>query len=178
MTLQASKSEVALHQRFDGNHEPFAKHYPEGTITLTGISKWAGAGGWRLGAFVFPSSLRWLLNAMAVYASETHSCVAAPIQYGAVPAFAAHRDTPQGQYMRHYLKASRSILGAIGEAFAEVVCGGLAVAEKPHTSLVTNQRRTPQHSFGVDREGKHEKHARFSLRHDCAHWRLLCMDRC
>lgn len=116
--------EIYDYQQFDGNHEPFAKHYPEGTITLTGISKWAGAGGWRLGAFVFPSSLRWLLNAMAVYASETHSCVAAPIQYGAVPAFAAHRDTPQGQYMRHYLKASRSILGAIGEAFAEVVCGG------------------------------------------------------
>ena len=111
-------------RRFDGKHEPFAKHYPEGTITLTGISKWAGAGGWRLGAFVFPSDLRWLLNAMAVYASETHSCVAAPIQYGAVPAFTAHRDTAEGRQVRHYLKASRCILGAVGETFAEVVNAG------------------------------------------------------
>ena len=31
--------------QFDGKHESFAKHYPEGTILLTGISKTSGAGG-------------------------------------------------------------------------------------------------------------------------------------
>ena len=39
---------------FEGNHQSLARYYPEGTIISTGISKWAGAGGWRLGLFGFP----------------------------------------------------------------------------------------------------------------------------
>ena len=37
---------------------------------------------------------------MSVYASETHSSASAPIQYGAVPAFSAHLDTPDAWLMR------------------------------------------------------------------------------
>ncbi len=55
-----------LHHR--GQHVSIARFYPEGTIIM---SKWCGAGGWRLGTFVFPQSLHWLLDAMAVVASET-----------------------------------------------------------------------------------------------------------
>ena len=32
-----------------GNHISIAKYYPEGTIISSGLSKWCGAGGWRLG---------------------------------------------------------------------------------------------------------------------------------
>ena len=54
-----------------GRHVSVARYYPEGTIVSGGLSKWCGAGGWRVGTFAFPRSLRWLLDAMAVAASET-----------------------------------------------------------------------------------------------------------
>ena len=38
----------------EGNHVSIAKYYPEGTIISSGLSKWCGAGGWRLGTFSFP----------------------------------------------------------------------------------------------------------------------------
>jgi aspartate aminotransferase len=42
---------------FTGSHVSIARYYPEGTIISSGLSKWCGAGGWRLGTFTFPSSL-------------------------------------------------------------------------------------------------------------------------
>ncbi|HPK05077.1 MAG TPA: aminotransferase class I/II-fold pyridoxal phosphate-dependent enzyme, partial [Bacteroidales bacterium] len=64
----------------NGQHISIARYYPEGTIISTGLSKWCGAGGWRLGTFIFPSNLRWLLDAMAIVASETYTSTSAPIQ--------------------------------------------------------------------------------------------------
>ncbi|MCP4992879.1 MAG: aminotransferase class I/II-fold pyridoxal phosphate-dependent enzyme, partial [Gammaproteobacteria bacterium] len=58
--------------RFDGRHQSIARYYPEGTIISAGLSKWCGAGGWRLGTFTFPENLRWLLDTVAVVASETY----------------------------------------------------------------------------------------------------------
>lgn len=99
--------------RFDGEHTSVARYYPEGTIISTGLSKWCGAGGWRLGAFVFPEELRWLLNGMAVVASETFTSTSAPIQYAAVTAFDGSPAIEQ------YLDDSRRILQALGSAYAE-----------------------------------------------------------
>ena len=52
-----------------------------GTITSDGLSKWAGAGGWRLGFFAFPKSLSWLKDAMAAAANGfcffNNACIAA-----------------------------------------------------------------------------------------------------
>ncbi|NJO25212.1 MAG: pyridoxal phosphate-dependent aminotransferase, partial [Bacteroidia bacterium] len=48
-----------------GDHVSIARFYPEGTIISSGLSKWCGAGGWRLGTFSFPSDLHWLMEAMA-----------------------------------------------------------------------------------------------------------------
>ena len=42
-----------LHHK--GQHVSIARFYPEGTIISSGLSKWCGAGGWRLGTFVFPA---------------------------------------------------------------------------------------------------------------------------
>jgi len=75
---------------FDGTHETIAKYYPEGTIISTGLSKWAGAGGWRLGIFVFPKKLKFVLEAMSIIASETYTSTSAPIQYAAVEAYKEH----------------------------------------------------------------------------------------
>ena len=65
-------------------HHSIAQYYPEGTIVCSGLSKWAGAGGWRLGYAVFPPDLRPLLNATKSVASETFTSVSAPIQYAAI----------------------------------------------------------------------------------------------
>ncbi|GAB4336893.1 MAG: pyridoxal phosphate-dependent aminotransferase [Dehalococcoidia bacterium] len=95
-----------------GNHTSIARFYPEGTIISSGLSKWCGAGGWRLGTFTFPPSLRWLLDAMAVVASETYTSTSAPIQYAAVRAFEG------GMELERYLFQSRRILAALGNAVA------------------------------------------------------------
>lgn len=95
-----------LHHK--GQHVSLARYYPEGTIVSAGLSKWCGAGGWRLGTFTFPRSLSWLLEAMAAVASETFTSTSAPIQFAAVRAFQG------GLEIERYLWLSRKILGALG----------------------------------------------------------------
>ena len=70
-----------------GDHVSIGRYYPEGTIVSGGLSKWCGAGGWRLGTFAFPDELTWLKDALAVAASETFTSVSAPVQHAAVTAF-------------------------------------------------------------------------------------------
>jgi aspartate aminotransferase len=93
---------------FSGNHCSIARFYPEGTIISGGISKWCGAGGWRLGTFTFPESLSGLLSGMAAVASETFTSTSAPIQYAAIKAFTG------GIEIERYLWKARKILSAIG----------------------------------------------------------------
>lgn len=100
--------EIYAQLHFEADHVSISKYYPEGTIISSGISKWCGAGGWRLGTFVFPSNLEWLANAMASIASETFTSVSAPIQYGAVPAFSG---SPE---IERYLSHVRRILARLG----------------------------------------------------------------
>jgi len=94
---------------FDGQHQSVANAYPKGTIISDGLSKWAGAGGWRLGFFAFPDNLSWLKDAMASAASETYTSVAAPIQYAAITAFEG------GPEMERYLADSRRILKGLAD---------------------------------------------------------------
>jgi aspartate aminotransferase len=95
-----------LHHK--GQHVSLARFYPEGTIISSGLSKWCGAGGWRLGTFLFPRQMRWLLDAMAAAASETYTSTSAPIQHAAVTAFEGNEEIDT------YLVRSRRILGAAG----------------------------------------------------------------
>jgi aspartate aminotransferase len=95
-----------LHHR--GEHISIARFYPEGTIISSGLSKWCGAGGWRLGTFVFPPGMRWLLEAMAATASETYTSTSAPIQYAAVRAFQG------GSEIDAYVSCSRRVLSGLG----------------------------------------------------------------
>ena len=105
-----------------GEHVSIARFYPEGTIISSGLSKWCGAGGWRLGTFTFPNGLRWLLDAMANVASETFTSTSTPIQYAAVRAFQG------GSEIENYLLHSRRILKALGEAVAvRLLNGGISV---------------------------------------------------
>lgn len=98
---------------YEGEHDSIACYYPEGTIISAGLSKWAGAGGWRLGTFIFPKELDWLLEAMAVVASETFTTTSAPIQYAAITAYEG------GPEIDDYLARSRRVLKGIGPALAK-----------------------------------------------------------
>ena len=89
-------------------HVSVARYYPQGTIISTGLSKWCGAGGWRLGTFAFPPQLKWLLDAMATAASETFTSTSTPIQCAAVHAF---NGSPE---IEDYLSHSRRVLAALG----------------------------------------------------------------
>ena len=62
-------------------------YYPEGCIVSSGLSKWCGAGGWRLGFMHIPAELDGLLNTVIGVASETYSCAASPIQIAATKAY-------------------------------------------------------------------------------------------
>lgn len=99
----------------DGAHVSIAEYYPEGTILSTGLSKWCGAGGWRLGTFTFPAQLEWLLQSMAVVASETYTATSAPIQYAAVTAFRGQKS------IEDYLVQCRRILRALGRYCAAML---------------------------------------------------------
>ena len=102
-----------LHHK--GMHVSVARFYPEGTIISSGISKWCGAGGWRLGTFAFPPDLAWLMDAMAVVASETYTSVSAPIQFAAVRAFQADIE------LERYLCHTRRILEGLGQRCAHIL---------------------------------------------------------
>lgn len=121
MVLLSDEIYGELHHR--GQHISIARFYPEGTIISGGLSKWCGAGGWRLGTFTFPRSLQWLLDAIAVVASETYTSTSAPIQYAAVSAFQG------GMEIEKYLSQSRRILRTLGRHIAhELKKAGLHVS--------------------------------------------------
>lgn len=66
-------------------------YYPEGCIVSSGLSKWCGAGGWRLGFIHVPKELSHsLFQAIIGVASETYSCAPSPIQVAATTAYQNH----------------------------------------------------------------------------------------
>lgn len=110
---------------YQGRHASMARAYPEGTILSSGLSKWCGAGGWRLGTFTFAPRLRPLLEAMAAVASETFTTTSAPIQYAAVRAFQG------GAALERYLGWSRSVLSTLTGRAAELLRGAGAHVFSP-----------------------------------------------
>lgn len=105
--------EIYSETHFQGSHISIARYYPEGTLISNGISKWAGAGGWRLGWLSAPHEFAWLIEAMGRIASETFTSVSAPIQYAAI---SATHDTPT---LNQYLSACQQILGELSRQATE-----------------------------------------------------------
>ena len=117
--------EIYSELEHSGKHESIAQFYPEGTIISGGLSKWCGAGGWRLGFFVFPKGLRRLQNAMAICASETFTSTSAPIQHAAVSAFLGAPEIDE--YLRHV----RLILAAVGNYMHTRLTAASIIMPKP-----------------------------------------------
>ena len=99
--------EIYSDLNFSINYDSIAKYYPEKTIISNGLSKWCGAGGWRLGYFAIPEMLNKLNDKMQILASEAYSCPSAPIQYAAIKAYSSDQNK--------YLENSIKILQLIAE---------------------------------------------------------------
>ncbi len=73
---------------YQSHYSTLDKFYPEGCIVSSGISKWCGAGGWRLGYHHIPKELGpFFFQAVIGVASETYSCAPSPIQIAATEAY-------------------------------------------------------------------------------------------
>ena len=91
---------------FEKDYDSISNYCPDNTIISNGLSKWCGAGGWRLGYFLIPESLNNLKQTIKVLASETFSSVSAPIQYAAISAYENNHSD--------FIDKSRKILKAVG----------------------------------------------------------------
>ena len=98
--------EIYTDLSFDNSYKSISKFYPESTFISGGLSKWCGAGGWRLGFLAVPSGMKDFMNSLKSLASESYSTVNTPTQFAAVEAY-------HGDYEEYKLKV-RSILNAVG----------------------------------------------------------------
>ena len=115
--------EIYSELSFQDNFKSISNFCPEQTIISNGLSKWCGAGGWRLGHFVIPNELTKLKNSLKVLASETFSAVSAPIQYAAIAAYKNDHSL--------YLNNSREILKLVGEYVYDNLKSNKVLINKP-----------------------------------------------
>tara|TARA_B100001142_G_scaffold317922_1_gene359419 strand:+ start:32 stop:1282 length:1251 start_codon:yes stop_codon:yes gene_type:complete len=99
--------EIYAELDYSGLYNSITHYYPEGTIITSGLSKWCGAGGWRVGTMVFPEKLSYIKDAIRKVASETFTSVSAPIQFASIKAYSENHN--------NYLNKSREILKFISE---------------------------------------------------------------
>ena len=79
--------EIYTDLTFCKKYESISQYYPERTFISGGLSKWCGAGGWRVGFFAVPDKLSNLLENIKTLASESYSTVNSPAQFAAVEAY-------------------------------------------------------------------------------------------
>ena len=108
---------------FDDEYKSISNFYPERTIVSSGLSKWCGAGGWRLGFFAIPSQLEELKNSLKILCSESFTSVSAPIQYAGTEAYS-------GDYSS-YLNDVKKILSFVGNYVYENLKSNTINVRKP-----------------------------------------------
>ncbi len=115
--------EIYSELTFNENYKSISNYCSDKVIISNGLSKWCGAGGWRLGYFIIPNNLNQLKNSMKVLASETFSSVSSPIQYAAISAFKKdHSD---------YILKSKKILKGISEYVYQNLKSNNVIMNKP-----------------------------------------------
>ena len=108
---------------FESDFQSISDFCPDQTIVSNGLSKWCGAGGWRLGYFVIPNQFIKLRESLKVLASETFTSVSAPIQYAAIAAFKNDHT--------EYLNISKNILKSVGNYVYENLRSNKVLISKP-----------------------------------------------
>ncbi len=104
--LLVLSDEIYTDLTFCNKYESISQYYPQGTFISGGLSKWCGAGGWRVGFFAVPNKLSKLLENIKTLASESYSTVNSPAQYAAVEAY-------EGNYSE-YKSKTINILRSVG----------------------------------------------------------------
>tara|TARA_B100000989_G_scaffold297442_1_gene283237 strand:+ start:4089 stop:5327 length:1239 start_codon:yes stop_codon:yes gene_type:complete len=99
--------EIYTDLTFTNKYESISKFYPELTFITGGLSKWCGAGGWRLGYLAVPKKLTEFLKSLKSLASESYSTVNTPTQYASIEAYIS-------EHNQYKLKV-RAILSAVGK---------------------------------------------------------------
>ncbi|RZO48022.1 MAG: aminotransferase class I/II-fold pyridoxal phosphate-dependent enzyme [Candidatus Pelagibacterales bacterium] len=121
--LTILSDEIYSHLTFDDQYKSISNYYPEGTIVSSGLSKWCGAGGWRLGFFAIPNQLKEFKESLKILCSESFTSVSAPIQYAAIEAYRNdHSD---------YLSDVKKILSFTGKYVYENLKSNLINIAKP-----------------------------------------------
>ena len=115
--------EIYSELTFQNNYKSISSFCPEKTIISTGLSKWCGAGGWRLGYFIIPNNLNEIKDKINVLVSETFSAVSAPIQHAAIKAYENDHS--------NYINESRNILKAVGNYVYENLKSNKVLINKP-----------------------------------------------
>ena len=98
--------EIYAELEYEGSYQSISHYYPEGTIVSGGLSKWCGAGGWRLGFLAVPKQLKEFLTSLKSLASESYSTVNTPTQFAAAEAYNGNYD--------EYKNKVKAILNSIG----------------------------------------------------------------
>ena len=115
--------EIYSQLTFNGQYSSISNFYSEGTIVSTGMSKWCGAGGWRLGFFAIPNQLKDLKNSLKILCSESFTSVSAPVQYAAIEAYTGDHSV--------YLKNVKKILSGVGNYAYENLKSNIINITKP-----------------------------------------------
>ena len=104
--IMVLSDEIYTDLTFSNEYKSISKFYPELTFITGGLSKWCGAGGWRLGFLAVPKKLTEFLKSLKSLASESYSTVNTPTQYASVEAYAEEHDL--------YKLKVKAILKAVG----------------------------------------------------------------
>jgi aspartate aminotransferase len=119
--------EIYTDLTFCNKYDSISKLYPEGTFISGGLSKWCGAGGWRVGFFAVPNKLSSFLESIKTLASESYSTVNSPAQYAAVEAYNGDHEEYKikttnilrsvGNYVYNHLKSNKVLINPPQGAF-------------------------------------------------------------
>ncbi len=119
--------EIYTDLTFCNKYESISKYYPERTFISGGLSKWCGAGGWRVGFFAVPDKLSELLENIKTLASESYSTVNSPAQFAAAKAYSENFNEYKnktinilrsvGNYVYKNLKSNKVLINSPQGAF-------------------------------------------------------------
>ena len=115
--------EIYSQLTFNSRYKSISNFYPEGSIVSTGLSKWCGAGGWRLGFVAIPNKLKEIRDNLKILCSESFTSVSAPIQYAAVEAYKGDHSV--------YLENVKKILSFTGNYVYENLKSNVINITKP-----------------------------------------------
>lgn len=122
---------------FDGAPASIAAYAPEQTVITSGLSKHLSLGGWRIGIALVPRSISGLFERLGHIASETWSCVPAPIQQAATYAYSGDEE------LERHITACTAIHGHINRHIAAGLRALGVIAPAPQGAFYNYPDFTP-----------------------------------